>query len=90
MFLGNLLVVGFSVLATYAYCHNMINDVKISAMVIVVITTLILSVCIFEVLKTAINTIFLCVLEDYERNDGSNERPYFMPYKLRQLLIQDE
>lgn len=40
----------------------------------------------FSVLKTAIDTVFLCVLEDLERNDGSSSRPYFMSERLKMML----
>ena len=32
----------------------------------------------FDVYEMAVDTVFLCFLEDVERNDGSEERPYFM------------
>uniref|UniRef100_A0A8C5LL02 Choline transporter-like protein n=1 Tax=Leptobrachium leishanense TaxID=445787 RepID=A0A8C5LL02_9ANUR len=33
-----------------------------------------------------VDTLFLCFLEDLERNDGSSERPYFMSSNLQKLL----
>lgn len=33
-----------------------------------------------------VDTLFLCFLEDLERNDGSAERPYFMSSTLKKLL----
>ena len=32
----------------------------------------------FGVYSMAVDTLFLCFLEDLERNDGSLEKPYFM------------
>lgn len=34
----------------------------------------------------AIDTIFLSALEDMEKNDGTYERPYYMPEKLRRVM----
>jgi hypothetical protein len=40
----------------------------------------------FSVYSMAVDTLFLCFLEDLERNDGSKERPYFMSQSLRRIL----
>ncbi|KAK9719051.1 Plasma-membrane choline transporter [Popillia japonica] len=40
----------------------------------------------FTVYTMAIDTLFLCFLEDCERNDGSPEKPYFMSKGLMQVL----
>lgn len=40
----------------------------------------------FSVYSMAVDTIFLCFLEDLERNDGSKEKPYFMSKNLMRLL----
>ena len=34
----------------------------------------------------AVDTIFLCFLEDVEKHDGSPENPYFMHKDLRKVL----
>lgn len=44
---------------------------------------------IFDVLQIAIETIFVCGVEDYERNDGSSARPYYMNEKLKSLLFNE-
>ena len=33
----------------------------------------------------AVDTVFLCFLEDSERNDGTPERPYFMSKGLQEV-----
>lgn len=38
------------------------------------------------VMSMAVNTIFLCFCEDVERNDGSEERPYYMVKKLAKFV----
>ena len=40
----------------------------------------------FGVYEMAVDTLFLCFLEDIERNDGSPEKPYFMSKDLRKIL----
>ena len=34
----------------------------------------------------AVDTLFLCFLEDLERNDGTPEKPYYMSKSLRKIL----
>ena len=34
----------------------------------------------------AVDTLFLCFLEDLERNDGSPQRPYYMSSNLQAIL----
>ena len=34
----------------------------------------------------AVDTLFLCFLEDLERNDGTPEKPYYMSKNLRKIL----
>ncbi|XP_060225042.1 choline transporter-like protein 4 [Meriones unguiculatus] len=40
----------------------------------------------FSVFGMCVDTLFLCFLEDLERNDGSQERPYYMPKALLKIL----
>ncbi|XP_072690188.1 choline transporter-like protein 5 isoform X1 [Canis lupus baileyi] len=40
----------------------------------------------FSVYAMCIDTIFICFLEDLERNDGSTERPYYMSQSLLKIL----
>uniref|UniRef100_A0A8C3YF87 Choline transporter-like protein n=1 Tax=Catagonus wagneri TaxID=51154 RepID=A0A8C3YF87_9CETA len=40
----------------------------------------------FSIYAMCIETIFICFLEDLERNDGSTERPYFMSQSLLKIL----
>jgi hypothetical protein len=40
----------------------------------------------FKVYAMAISTIFMCFLEDLERNDGSAQKPYFMSKSLMKIL----
>lgn len=56
----------------------------LSPVVLVVIGTYLIVDCFFDVYSMAVDTIFLCFLEDIERNDGTKERPYYMT-KTRNL-----
>ncbi|MGH0148886.1 UNVERIFIED_CONTAM: hypothetical protein FKN15_049133 [Acipenser sinensis] len=40
----------------------------------------------FSVYSMCVDTLFLCFLEDLERNDGSPEKPYYMPKSLMKIL----
>ncbi|XP_004390821.1 choline transporter-like protein 4 isoform X2 [Trichechus manatus latirostris] len=40
----------------------------------------------FSVFSMCVDTLFLCFLEDLERNDGSLDRPYYMSKGLLQIL----
>ncbi|XP_044124467.1 choline transporter-like protein 4 [Bufo gargarizans] len=40
----------------------------------------------FSVYNMCVDTLFLCFLEDLERNDGSSEKPYYMPKSLMSIL----
>uniref|UniRef100_A0A8C4S2S5 Choline transporter-like protein n=1 Tax=Erpetoichthys calabaricus TaxID=27687 RepID=A0A8C4S2S5_ERPCA len=40
----------------------------------------------FSVYAMCVDTLFLCFLEDAERNDGSEERPFYMTTSLKKIL----
>ncbi|XP_059411643.1 choline transporter-like protein 4 isoform X4 [Carassius carassius] len=40
----------------------------------------------FSVYNMGVDTLFLCFLEDLERNDGSPQKPYFMSKNLMKIL----
>ncbi|KAK3526825.1 hypothetical protein QTP70_034615, partial [Hemibagrus guttatus] len=40
----------------------------------------------FSVYSMCVDTLFLCFLEDLERNDGSAEKPYYMSKNLMKIL----
>nr|XP_043067755.1 choline transporter-like 2 [Drosophila bipectinata]XP_043067756.1 choline transporter-like 2 [Drosophila bipectinata] len=53
---------------------------------VVVIASFLITSVFFSVYSTAVDTLFLCFLEDCERNDGSQEKPYFMSKQLMKIL----
>ena len=44
----------------------------------------------FSVYLMAVDTIFLCLLEDLERNDGTPDRPYYMSKNLKHIMVKME
>ncbi|KAL7300891.1 hypothetical protein TKK_0006444 [Trichogramma kaykai] len=87
LFIGTLLNCIISLLivfASYGY-----NDKFWIVGTVIVVCNILISLSFFMVLRTAINTIFLAVLEDFERNDGTEARPYFMNNRLKQLLLTE-
>lgn len=66
------------------------NEIEVRTVVLAVLFgSYVLSSSIFEMLQTAVSTIFISVVEDFERNDGSSGRPYHMKVHLRDLLLND-
>ncbi|KAJ0181029.1 hypothetical protein K1T71_003114 [Dendrolimus kikuchii] len=54
--------------------------------IILSIATYLICTIFFNVYSMAVDTLFLCFLEDCERNDGSPEKPYFMSRNLMRIL----
>ena len=54
--------------------------------VIIVIGTYFIASSFFGVYEMAVDTLFLCFLEDLERNDGTPARPYFMSRGLQKVV----
>jgi choline transporter-like protein 2/4/5 len=62
-----------------------LNYNVVPVIVIMIITYIIASV-FFSVYSMAVDTLFLCFLEDCERNDGSSEKPYYMSRNLMKIF----
>ncbi|XP_055909374.1 choline transporter-like 2 isoform X2 [Eupeodes corollae] len=89
-FLSKLLLTGAAGVGTYYYFENTptepaLNYIAVPITIVVIATFLITSV-FFGVYSMAVDTLFLCFLEDCERNDGSEEKPYFMSKQLMKIL----
>nr|KAF6350168.1 solute carrier family 44 member 2 [Myotis myotis] len=93
--LGKLLIVGsVGILAFFFFTHRIriIQDTAppLNYYWVPILTVIIGSYMIahgfFSVYGMCVDTLFLCFLEDLERNDGSAERPYFMSSNLKKLL----
>ena len=54
--------------------------------VVIVVGTYFITSSFFSVYAMAVDTLFLCFLEDLERNDGTPSRPYFMSTGLQEVV----
>ncbi|ELT97196.1 hypothetical protein CAPTEDRAFT_153937 [Capitella teleta] len=54
--------------------------------IIIGIATFVIASAFFSVFSMGVDTLFLCFLEDLERNDGSPEKPYYMNKELMNIL----
>jgi len=91
--LGKILVVSASVFLSFLILKNRnINDTYMLSIPLII--SFILSLTIISVFMTVLNatidTIFISVCEDCERNDGSNEKPYYMSKSIRKLVVKDD
>eukprot|EP00794_Sanderia_malayensis_P015860 gene15860-17458_t len=92
LFLGKLFVVGIIGVAGFFWYHkynaNLPDKLNYSAvpLLISVIGAYIVAIIFFNVYDMGIDTIFLCFLEDLERHDGSEEKPYFMTDSLKNIM----
>ncbi|XP_044804100.1 choline transporter-like protein 2 isoform X2 [Bubalus bubalis] len=93
--LGKLLIVGsVGILAFFFFTHRIriVQDTAPSLnyywvpVVTVVIGSYLIAHGFFSVYGMCVDTLFLCFLEDLERNDGTPERPYFMSLTLKKIL----
>ncbi|XP_043653901.1 choline transporter-like 2 [Drosophila teissieri] len=89
-FLSKLLLTAGAGASTYFFLDRnpsiiQLNYIEVPTAVVVIAAFLITSV-FFGVYSTAVDTLFLCFLEDCERNDGSPEKPYFMSKQLMKIL----
>ncbi|KAI3358724.1 hypothetical protein L3Q82_015142, partial [Scortum barcoo] len=94
LFFGKLLVVGgVGVLAFFFFSGRIVlpgNTFHLNYYWMPIITVVFGSYLIahgfFSVYNMCVDTLFLCFLEDLERNDGSLQKPYFMSKNLMKIL----
>ncbi|XP_019726407.1 choline transporter-like protein 4 isoform X2 [Hippocampus comes] len=97
LFFGELLVVGgVGVLSFYFFSgriplpHSAAQSETLNyywtPIITVVIGSYLIAHGFFSVYSMCVDTLFLCFLEDLERNDGSLEKPYFMSKNLMKVL----
>ncbi|KAG2469129.1 CTL4 protein, partial [Polypterus senegalus] len=97
LFFGKLLVVGgVGVLAFFFFSgriqlpNNVFQAGNLNYYWVPIITVIVgsymISLGFFSVYSMCVDTLFLCFLEDLERNDGSAEKPYFMSKSLMKIL----
>jgi len=100
LFLGKILIVILASLSTYfaifglsqGNLHFQVAKMNLhylyTPVIFAAIGSYIIASCFFSVYTVAVDTLFLCLLEDLERNDGSQSKPYFMSKKLRTLVVK--
>ncbi|XP_013790788.1 choline transporter-like protein 4 [Limulus polyphemus] len=96
LFLGKLVVVGASALAAFYIFSGEVEISQIDGVtnlnyyllpvITITIGSYIIASGFFSVYGMAVDTLFLCFLEDCERNDGSEEKPYYMSRELMKIL----
>ncbi|XP_030331146.1 choline transporter-like protein 2 isoform X2 [Strigops habroptila] len=95
LFLGKLLIVGgVGILAFFFFTHRikLVEDTAPTLnyywvpILTVIVGSYLIAHGFFSVYGMCVDTLFLCFLEDLERNDGSAEKPYFMSPDLKKLL----
>ncbi|XP_014290377.1 choline transporter-like 2 isoform X2 [Halyomorpha halys] len=89
-FVGKLLISGCMVAGSYyLFVRNQTIPLHYNGAVpltVIGIGSYIIASIFFGVYSMAVDTLFLCFLEDCERNDGSVEKPYFMSKNLMKIL----
>ena len=91
LFLGKMvIVVGAATLSYfvfYGYFPELLGDsgwkiphlnYAFTPIICIVIGTYFITTSFFNVYSMAVDTLFLCFLQDLKQNDGTPERPYFM------------
>uniref|UniRef100_T1DNH3 Choline transporter-like protein n=1 Tax=Crotalus horridus TaxID=35024 RepID=T1DNH3_CROHD len=97
LFFGKLLVVGgIGVLSFFFFTGRIpTEDTRFKSPVLnyywlpiltVVVGSYLIAQGFFSVYNMSVDTLFLCFLEDLERNDGSEEKPYYMSKSLMKIL----
>ncbi|XP_048846964.1 choline transporter-like protein 2 isoform X3 [Brienomyrus brachyistius] len=98
LFLGKLLIVGAVGILSFFFFSGKIKGTDnvvphLNYYWVPILTLVVGSYLIahgfFSVYAMCVDTLFLCFCEDLERNDGSEEKPYFMSPKLRDILFED-
>ncbi|CAD5113685.1 DgyrCDS2846 [Dimorphilus gyrociliatus] len=62
------------------------KNVQFVPMIIIIIGSYVIAAAFFSVYSMAVDTLFLCFLEDLERHDGTPEKPYYMSKDLMDIL----
>ncbi|XP_071373744.1 choline transporter-like protein 4, partial [Centroberyx affinis] len=97
LFFGKLLVVGgVGVLSFFFFSGRILlpgNTFRAETLnyywmpiITVVVGTYLIAHGFFSVYNMCVDTLFLCFLEDLERNDGSMQKPFFMSKNLMKIL----
>lgn len=95
LFIGKLVIVSAVGILSYVFFSGQIPDLQddiptlnylFTPIVVIVVGTYFITSSFFSVYVMAVDTLFLCFLEDLERNDGTPERPYRMSVGLQKVV----
>uniref|UniRef100_A0A8C7FLQ1 Choline transporter-like protein n=1 Tax=Oncorhynchus kisutch TaxID=8019 RepID=A0A8C7FLQ1_ONCKI len=95
LFLGKLLIVGLVGIFAFFFFSGRVKAFENTApnlhyywvpILTVVVGSYLIAHGFFSVYAMCVDTLFLCFLEDLERNDGSAERPFLMSDRLLKVL----
>lgn len=95
LFLGQVVIVaGIGCLSYFVFSGHITalkDDVPtlnyfFTPIVVIIVGSYFIAGSFFGVYAMAVDTIFLCFLEDLERNDGTPARPYFMSRGLQKVV----
>eukprot|EP00834_Sanchytrium_tribonematis_P005228 NODE_302_length_10333_cov_0.506840.p10 type:complete len:106 gc:universal NODE_302_length_10333_cov_0.506840:3163-2846(-) len=94
MFLGKALITAITCFITFALLDHSSDDSDdedskgtfMMPLLFVALGTWFIASLFTAILKLAIQTVFLSLLEDGERHDGSAAKPYYAPEELKQFL----
>jgi len=95
LFMGKMVIVGGVAVGSYYVYGGKIAEIEgdlpelnyyFVPIIIVTVSTYFIADVFFNVYAMAVDTLFLCYLEDVERNDGSAEKPYYMTKDLQRIV----
>jgi len=96
LFLGKLVIMAGAATLSYLvfsnqYFPELHDNVPtlnyfVTPVIAIVIGTYFITSSFFGVYEMAVDTLFLCFLEDLDRNDGTPSKPYFMPKGLQKVV----
>ncbi|XP_015204583.1 choline transporter-like protein 2 isoform X2 [Lepisosteus oculatus] len=99
LFLGKLLIVGLVGILSFFFFSGRIKAIENTTpnlnyywvpILTVIVGSYLIAHGFFSVYAMCVDTLFLCFCEDLERNDGSEERPYYMSSELHLILSKSE
>ncbi|XP_076091063.1 choline transporter-like protein 2 isoform X1 [Mytilus galloprovincialis] len=95
LFIGKLVIVAGSAALSFFFFDGRIDFLKtytptlnfyVVPIVLITVGSYVIASCFFSVYDMAVDTLFLCFLEDLERNDGTEQKPYYMGKELMKIL----
>lgn len=70
----------------YLKAYNPSLNFYLIPVIIIAVGSFVIASGFFSVYSMGVDTLFLCFLEDLERNDGSAEKPFYMSKELMKIM----